>query len=306
MSLTVLVVLFLLINAPGLFSLGYRLYYAPRVAALPKATPVTAADRLLVVSPHPDDETLCCAGTIQQALAAGAQVYVVWMTSGDGFEWDAIYLDRSPRPSPAELRQLAQVRSEEARAAASLLGVPQDHLFFLGYPDRGLLRLLLDYYSSPFTSKFSGVSAVPYRDALSFGAAYTGANLEADFKTVLDRVKPTLVLAPSPEDAHGDHRATGDLAIRVMSQRGELERLRYWIIHGGLEWPLPKGLHRGLPLEPPPRGKGLEWTVRDLTPEQIQKKLEAARAHKTQMKLLARFMLAFVRQNELISSTPLP
>ncbi|WP_407938925.1 hypothetical protein [Meiothermus taiwanensis] len=35
------------------------------------------------------------------------------------------------------------------------------------------------------------------------------------------------------------------------------ERLRFWMVHGGLEWPLPKGLHPQLPLEPTPWGKGL-------------------------------------------------
>ncbi|MCL6569368.1 MAG: PIG-L family deacetylase, partial [Meiothermus silvanus] len=121
-----------------------------------------------------------------------------------------------------------------------------------------------------------------------------------------DLVKPTLILAPSPQDAHPDHRATGELAIRVLGRRGELERLRYWIVHGGLEWPLPKGLHPALPLEPPPRGRGLPWERLDLDSEEEQTKLEATRAHVSQMELLSRFMLAFVRKNELYSPTPLP
>src|SRR5882672_12884114 len=58
----------------------------------------TAADRVLIVSPHPDDETLCCAGLAQQAMRAGATVAVVWVTSGDGFEVDALIVERSLRP----------------------------------------------------------------------------------------------------------------------------------------------------------------------------------------------------------------
>src|SRR5262245_40574752 len=40
----------------------------------------TRNDSVLVVSPHPDDETLCFAGVMQRALAQGARVSVVWVT----------------------------------------------------------------------------------------------------------------------------------------------------------------------------------------------------------------------------------
>jgi len=43
-------------------------------AALPAMPPVTASDSLLIVAPHPDDESLCCAGLIHAARQAGAKV----------------------------------------------------------------------------------------------------------------------------------------------------------------------------------------------------------------------------------------
>lgn len=303
LALIVMLVLFLLINAPGLVAVGYRLWYVPRVAGFPPV--VLGQERLLVLSPHPDDETLCCAGAIQRVLRAGGQAYVAWLTSGDGFEWDVTLTQHTLRPRGPALLELGNRRILEARKAAGILGIPEANLYFLGYPDRGLLPLITDplrRYRSPLT----GMDRVPYPETLSPGAAYTGQNLERDLEGVLDRVKPTLILAPSPQDAHPDHRATGELAIRVLGRRGELERLRCWIVHGGLEWPLPKGLHPTLPLEPPPRGRGLEWERLDLDPQEVQTKLEATRAHASQMELLSRFMLAFVRQNELLSPTPLP
>lgn len=303
--LAIVLTAFVVINAPGLFSLGYRLYYA-KVSHLPSALSFSSSDRLLVLSPHPDDETLCCAGAMQQALRAGAKVYVVWFTNGDGFEWDAIFLNRTPRPGPQALRELAQTRQEEARAAARILAIPQGNLFFLGYPDRGLAHLLLDNYSKPYTSRYTRLSSVAYGGTLSPGKLYTGENLEQDFKTVLKRTQPTLVLAPSPQDAHPDHRAVGDLAMRVLGERGESDKLHYWIVHGGPEWPLPKGLHQNLPLNPPPRGRGLDWTRLPLGVEEIQKKLQAIQLYHTQISVLARFLLAFVRENELFSLTPLP
>src|SRR5580704_2711504 len=45
--------------------------------------PITANDRIIVVAPHPDDEILGAGGLIQQACAAGAEVHVIYLTSGD-------------------------------------------------------------------------------------------------------------------------------------------------------------------------------------------------------------------------------
>nr|WP_308446092.1 PIG-L family deacetylase [Meiothermus sp.] len=273
---------------------------------MPRAPGFGSTDRVLLLSPHPDDETLCCAGMLQQAVAAGAQVYIIWLTSGDGFEWDAVLLRRTPDPGDKAMLELGQQRMNEARAAARVLGIPQANLHFLGYPDQGLLRLFLDYYYVPFTAPHTGVNRVPYPGTQSPGAFYTGENLERDLETLFDQIEPTVVLAPSPQDAHPDHRATGDLALRLLGKRQELSKGRFWIVHGGLEWPLPKGMHINLPLEPPPRGRGLPWERVDLSQEQIAGKLEAIRAHRSQIVIIGRFMEAFVRQNELLSPLPLP
>src|SRR3954463_13514957 len=47
--------------------------------------PENQADSIVVFAPHPDDEVIGCAGIIMQALARGARVKVVAITSGDGF-----------------------------------------------------------------------------------------------------------------------------------------------------------------------------------------------------------------------------
>ncbi len=40
-------------------------------------------ERILILAPHPDDESIACAGIIQKALGAGAQVRIVYLTNGD-------------------------------------------------------------------------------------------------------------------------------------------------------------------------------------------------------------------------------
>lgn len=264
---------------------------------------IDAATSLLVVAPHPDDETLCCAGLIQRVVRAGGQVSVVWITSGDASELDMLLIEHRVF-APAKARDLAARRMREARAAASLLGVPAARQLFLGFPDRGVLKLLDLDDSSTYTSGFTGATAVPYPEALFPGHLYTRASLEHDFAAVLARVTPTLILAPSPRDSHPDHRAAGLLTIAALAPLAAAPQLRFWIVHGGEGWPSPRGLEPGLPLTPAPRIRGVTPAVFTLEPAEEDRKLAALRAYDTQLRALAPFLLAFVRSTELFASDP--
>ena len=263
--------------------------------------PYRAGQRVLVVAPHPDDESLSCAGSVLRALQVGAEVFVVWMTCGDGFEFDAILEERTLHPDRRAFEALGRCRMEEAREAAGLLGVAPSHQIFLGYPDGGLQHLWLEHYSVPFESRYTCNQSVPYPQVLSPGALYTGRDLDRDLERLLDTVMPDLVLVPSPLDLHPDHRATARFFIRAMSRRNQKDRLRFWIVHGGLEYPLPKGLRIGMPLLTAPTGRGLAWERLELSGTEIEQKARAVRAHRSQMEVLGHFMLAFVRQNELLT-----
>jgi LmbE family N-acetylglucosaminyl deacetylase len=248
--------------------------------ALPQMTAFNDRDRILVVAPHPDDESLCCAGLLQQALARGASVGVVWITAGDGFELDAMLAERSVA-----------------------LGVPRKSQYQLGYPDRGVLALCGDYYARPYRSTYTAVNAVPYAGVLSPGASYTGANLESDLEHVLALFRPTLVLAAAPQDRHPDHSASGALVRRLLTRRGELGELRYWIVHAP-DWPRPLGLEPDAALMPPDSAAALAWQSMPLSEPQRLRKLAALRDHRSQMRLLAPFMESFVRANEIFAPAP--
>lgn len=287
------------------FALGEMAIAQP---SIPPFRPITGNDTVLVVAPHPDDESLCCGGLIHTARGVGAHVTIVWITNGDGFKWDAIVVEKRIRPRAGTYLELARQRQKEARSAGGLLGVESDSLLFLGYPDRGVLSLLFDYYhpDTPWRSKFTGANAVVYEDAVDPGASYSGDNLVKDFNSVLDRVKPTLVLAPSPQDTHPDHRGTGLLVWRTMTARGEQDRVRYWIVHGGRGWPAPRGYHPGFTQTVAPRGLGMQWEAFPLDDDAIEAKRLAVSAHRSQMKVMGRVMLGYVRSDELYSRTPVP
>jgi LmbE family N-acetylglucosaminyl deacetylase len=278
---------------------------APVTRAQAPPTPVLMIapgpqDRVLVVAPHPDDESLCCAGILQRARAKGAAIAVVWVTAGDGFELDAMLVEHALWPRPADLRQLGAQRLAEAGAAATELGVPAAQQYFLGYPDRGVTALMSDYYQRPYRSTHTGLAAVAYPQALSPAAAYTGSNLERDLARVIDQFAPTLVLAAAPQDRHPDHNASGALVRRLLQQRGQLDRLRYWIVHAP-HWPQPRGYQPQLPLSAPATASMLEWESLPLSAEERAHKLAALGDHRSQMQVMGSFLQSFVRANELFA-----
>lgn len=277
---------------------------APDVAKLPMMLPVNDDDVILIVSPHPDDESLCCGGLVSMARRAGADVAIVWVTSGGGFTFDARVVEKKLRLTPEDMQALARQRMGEAQAAGAALGVPPENLFFLGYPDGGVLKLLHENYDTPFTSKTTGENKVPWEQAVRPGAPYTGADMERDFAAVLDKVRPTLVLAPSPNDHHPDHRGAGILAMRGMQARNELDRVYYWIVHGGRQWPTPRSFEPGRLQTPPPRGAGMPWEQYIVDHEARETKQKALREHKSQIKVMGGVMMSYVRATELFSKDP--
>ena len=261
--------------------------------------PIDAATSLLVVSPHPDDETLCCAGAIQRVLRAGGQAAVVWVTSGDAERDGLLALARLFHGGSTAARDLGARRMSEARAATALLGVPPRGQLFLGYPDGGLGELLGAHRSTAYTSAATAAAVVPYGDALYPGHAYTGEELTRDFAAVLARIRPTLILAPCASDSHPDHRAAGELAMAMNAGRAPAAQLRCWIVHGGEGWPSPRELSAGIPLTPAPLARGAVPSTFALRPAEEDRKLLALRTYRSQMRTMAPFLLAFVRTTEL-------
>ncbi|MET0281885.1 MAG: PIG-L family deacetylase, partial [Steroidobacteraceae bacterium] len=285
----------------AMLSLVLALLPAVAGAAQPPMEAPRAGERILVVSPHPDDETLCCAGYIQQAVRAGAQVSIAWLTAGDGFELDALLVEHHLRLKGLGMRRLGAQRMDEARAAGERMAVPAANMYLLGYPDRGLGALLAANQASPWRSPYTETSAIPYLRVLAPGAPYTGASLERDFATVLAAAQPTLILVSAPEELHPDHAAAPRLVERVLAARGLHIPVRYYLIHAGRDWPAPRGLHPELELTPPPTAATRTWQSFELTPELREGKRITLEAHRSQLEIMRPFLDSFVRRNELFA-----
>ena len=91
-------------------------------AALPEVVMPQSGQRVLVFSPHPDDESIGVGGYIAQSIANGANVEIVLVTNGN-------------------FHGNEQERYAEFKKATQILGVPESNLVFLGFPDGKLDKM---------------------------------------------------------------------------------------------------------------------------------------------------------------------
>jgi LmbE family N-acetylglucosaminyl deacetylase len=136
--------------------------------------PTLPTGPLLVISPHPDDETLGCGGLIASLRQSARRVEVAFVTDGAASHPD------HPTLTPAKL---AEIRHAEALAATAALGVPAEAVHFFDAPDGRLSHL----------------------DSSARGA------LVGRLATLLTRVQPTLIALPCLQDGSAEHAASFQL-----------------------------------------------------------------------------------------------
>ncbi|MFQ3611643.1 MAG: PIG-L family deacetylase, partial [Fimbriimonadales bacterium] len=261
------------------------------------------------IAPHPDDEVLGCGGLIAEAVRQGSAVRVVSITAGDGFSGAATFASRT-KPTPEDYLGLGILRTQELRHACRLLGLQDEDVVLLGYPDRGLWRMLQNP-NRPTRSATTQTNQVPYPDALSPRKPYTVPALIDDLKRVLKEFQPTDVFVSHPLDDHPDHMASALLVREALEQAYHQDlliqrpRLYYYIVHRG-DWPLPQGEHPQRDLTPPLGLTYENWQILHLSQDAQDRKRRALMAHESQVALMPRFLTSFLRQNELFLPAEAP
>ncbi len=266
-------------------------------------------ERLLVLAPHPDDETLAAGGLIQEALALDVPVRVCFFTMGDNDETAALFTRRHPNPTPGATRALGTLRQNEALAAAGQLGLGSNDVVFLGYPDTGTLAIWNRHWRTvpPYRSPLTRAHAVPHNRALTPGSAHAGEDILDDLEEVLRAFRPTHVVVSHPADHNVDHRALY-LFTRVALWDLEADGLRPELLPAPVhftQWPEPR---QRQPLRPaaPPFFLDAEtaWREYSLAPFQVSNKLAALRRHHSQYQAAAPCLDAFIRKTELFGGFP--
>lgn len=211
---------------------------------------------LIVFAPHPDDETLGCAGILHQALRRGERVKVVIFTSGDGFPAAASLVARKPveRLSDTDFLELARFRQLQSRSAFEALGGDARDLIFLGYPDSALDQVYRARGTTPVRQRFTGrretyAGAQPdYRSAVRGKAApYLYDEALADVASLIADHRPRRLCVTAEADRHPDHQAAFRFVRDAVDKTGYRGEMDVYLIHGGPQWPWPAGATPGSP-----------------------------------------------------------
>jgi len=217
--------------------------------------------RVVVFSPHPDDDVISMGGTFIRLCEQGHEVHVAYQTSGNIAVWDEAALRhadfvveyarafhfggdraqaieehlenfvRRKKPGQVDTPELQQIkgliRRTEARAAAKFSGVKEENIHFLDMP----------FYET--------------------GRVRKKPLAEDDVRIIVDlleRVKPHQVYAAGDlSDPHGTHRvclAAIFEAMRRLRGRDWAEQCELWLYRGAWqEWGV-NDIEMAVPLSP--------------------------------------------------------
>ena len=170
---------------------------------------IRPTDRVMLLAPHPDDESLATGGILQRACTVGARTRVLFMTDGENNPWAQRAVERRWRISPADRVRWGKRRREEALSALSCLGVPLHSVRFLGYPDQQLCDLLM---KGP-------------------------EGLLKDLTAEIAEWRPSILVYPDPVDRHPDHGALAvlsEFALARTSLEGQGPTPLRYIVHAPL------------------------------------------------------------------------
>lgn len=150
---------------------------------------------VLVFAPHPDDDVIACGGTIAARVDAGARVVIVVSTDGSMSHSAVLGIHHDPTPE-----ELTRVRRGEACAAAEVMGVAAQDVYFLGFPDTRLVDSLPEFHAA--------VAAVldQHRDVVE------------------------VFLPHEVHELNADHRLTGEVVLACLKELGLAPRLRKFVV----------------------------------------------------------------------------
>lgn len=276
----------------------------------PSLEPFKKNERVLILVPHPDDETIACAGVIQHALKAGAKVKVIYLTNGDHNELSFIVYEKRITVRQGEFVHMGKVRQKEAINAMKFLGLSENDLVFLGYPDFGTFAIFSRYWGKgkPFRDRMTRISSVPYKDNPSYGAPYQGESILSDLERQILDYKPDKIFVSHPADVNVDHKTLYlFLQVALSDLEGKVSRSKVYpyLVHC-VGWPKPRHYHPELELFPPDKfiNARINWSRSDLSFNELDKKYQAILFYKSQTQSSAFYLFAFARENELFGDYP--
>lgn len=210
--------------------------------------------KVLIFSPHPDDDVISMGGTFIRLVHQGHDVHVAYETSGNIAVHDDVVIqhmdaayelglgDRRKEVAdlvagkmrgaaePAELLKIkGAIRRSEAKGAVRSFGLKEENVHFLNLP----------FYESGATVKLPRTQA------------------DVDIiKKLMNEIKPDQIyMAGDLADPHGTHRVCTEAALEALEQLREegqpwVENSHVWLYRGAwMEWELGR-VDMAVPLSP--------------------------------------------------------
>jgi N-acetyl-1-D-myo-inositol-2-amino-2-deoxy-alpha-D-glucopyranoside deacetylase len=280
----------------------------PRVPA--HTTVLSVADlgrRVLVIAPHPDDETLVTGAVIHHLLASGATVRLVIVSAGDSYSGAARLLTTGPLDAAA-YRLLGDTRHAEGLRAIARLGLDASDVTFLGYPDTHIAAMWDAGWDMPAAvTGAPGTDVVPYDWAARPGVSNCGSELASDLSGILADFRPDTVITPDTRETHNDHATISAFATLAMDEAGFTGTRLTDVVHYKL-FPRPKAFLPGTGIAPPPAltADGEMWRCVWVDPADELAKRSALWEYPSELDVadLGVYMRAFIRRNELFCEWP--
>jgi LmbE family N-acetylglucosaminyl deacetylase len=249
---------------------------------------VKPQDRVLIIAPHPDDESIACAGVIRYCNENNIPMKIVIITDG--------YLGAS-----------ADKRHNETVNAMEILGVKKEDIIFLGYPDGTLPSLLTKNWESnnPYNIN-NTTSNTNYTYSYQKNATYSGVNLYHNLEDIITNFQPTIIFYPDSEDEQIDHWAGNAFTEYVMAKNNYNGSKYTYIIHDPPHWPSPRTYTPEAYLMPPIELTYIDykWVLFPLDNYQERLK-EAAIATYTSQVNNDSYVRSFIRKNEIFAINPI-
>ena len=227
--------------------------------------------RVIIFSPHPDDDVISMGGTVDRLVSQGHEVHVAYQTSGNiavsdkdakrflEVTQDIVKSDQnksieklnqefeninSNHPTPEGISDLkGSIRKRESLGATRYLGIPDDQVHFMKLPfyETGLID------KNPVTQK------------------------DIDFTiAIIDKLKPHQIFAAGDlADPHGTHRVCLEIifaALEKLKTKSYMKDCWMWLYRGAWhEWEIHE----------------IEMAV-PMSPDQVLRKRKAIFYHQTQ------------------------
>ena len=166
-----------------------------RPLPLPKTLECPPRGNVLVIAPHPDDETMGMGGTLALHSDQGDAITALFVCNGIQGDPEGYY----PRD------QIVRVREQEARAAANILGIRE--LRFLGYPDN---------LSDADIHVFEGLPENPDEARLALAHGFSD-----QVAALLLSSEHTIVYYPWDQELNADHFVIGQAMTHLIHTHGD-------------------------------------------------------------------------------------